>query len=123
MNAERRRHERLEPKDLTFAAIRPGFSKLGKILDVSKSGLCFQYVVPQKEGTNGKEPIEIDVFMGDETYYLPGIPSKLVYDREINGDKDFPSGVEYGRCGLQFGRLTRKQTAQWEFFLKYHTKQ
>ena len=122
MNDERRKFERLEPKDLTFAALRPGFSKLGKILDVSKGGLCFQYVTPQGKHTNEKAPIEIDVFMGDESYYLHDIPSKLIYDREIEEGLDYPKGVEYGRCGLQFGKLTKEQASQWSFFLEYRTK-
>ena len=123
MNDDRRKHERLEPKDLTFAALRPGFSKLGKILDVSKRGLCFQYVTSQGEQTEASTHIEIDVFMSDETYYLPGIPSKMVYDREIQEGMDYPKGVEYGRCGLKFGKLTKDQASQWDFFLENHTKQ
>ena len=123
MNAERRKQERLEPREVTFAALRPRFSKLGKIVDVSKNGLSFQYVTPQRGQTKKTASLEIDIFMGDESYYLQGIPSKLIYDLETNERVDSPGGVEHGRCGLQFRRLTKDQISRWEFFLNNHTKQ
>jgi len=44
MNAERRRNMRLNPKELTFVSVRPEFSKAGELFNMSRDGLCFQYL-------------------------------------------------------------------------------
>jgi len=44
MNAEHRRNARVSPKEMTFVAVRPEFSKSGELLDISRGGLRFQYL-------------------------------------------------------------------------------
>ena len=43
-DSDRREKLRYRPKDATFIALRPNFVKLGKLLDINRSGLCFQYI-------------------------------------------------------------------------------
>ncbi len=117
MNAERREKARYRPQKLTFIAIKPQFVKLGKILDISEGGLCFQYLV--KDDQIGDAPaLEADIFMSENGYYLPDVSCKMVWDTPIQQDMTFPSGFQSRRCGLQFGRLTKDQKGKLERFLK-----
>ena len=114
MEAERRKFRRRLPQELTFAILRPHFTKLGKVKDISRGGLAFEYILngTQYTGSSG-----IDIFSGDR-FYLPRIPSKIVYDMEIVGQYQ---DVERWRCGLQFGDLTEDQAAKLDLFLQNHT--
>ena len=124
MNSERREKVRLRPKDVTFVALRPKFAKLGKLLDISRCGLCFQYMAESKgEGDHEVNAVslEIDIFISNNGYYLPSLPCKLIYDTEMRDRRIFPSGLEERRCGLQFGKLMKKQMDELERYLKNHT--
>ena len=116
METEQRKFKRLLPQNLTFAVIRPHFSNLGKVKDISKGGLALEYVLNETQNAGSSE---IDIFLTDDSLYLRSIPSKIIYDREI--DEEYQS-VETWRCGLQFGDLTPTQKSQLEYFLQNHTK-
>ena len=121
IKAERRDSLRLRPKEKTFVALRPEFVKLGKLLDISKRGLCFQYI-------SKGEPIEelpllnIDMFNSNNGYYWPNIPCKLIYDEKIPKGMTFVMGLEYRRCGLQFDTLSKQQIDQLDFYLQEHAE-
>jgi len=122
MNAERRRNARLNPKELTFVVVRPEFSKSGELLDISRVGLCFQYLHKINPGEDVVTPLKIDIFTINNGYYLPKVPCTLVYDVEDKeGAKLFPMSLEFRRCGLQFGKLSHEQTRQVELYLSNYT--
>lgn len=123
MNTERREQVRLLPKDQTFVALRPDFDKLGKMLDISKDGLCFQYITSTGEADQAKDAtsLDIDLFLSRNSYYLAGVPCKLIYDRKKEVGALDPTNLEYRLCGLQFGELTKGQTNLLEFYLSHHT--
>ena len=124
MNAERRKHVRVKPKDPTYVALRPRFAKLGKLLDISQTGLCFQYMSESRsldEEMAAPVSVEIDLFISNNGYYLPSLPCRLVYDTEIKPIKELPSGLEDRRCGVQFGRLVKKQSDELRLYLEIHT--
>jgi hypothetical protein len=122
MNTERRRNARLNPKELTFVAVRPEFSQSGELLDISRGGLCFQYLRKLNPGGDMKTPLKIDIFIINNGYYLPKIPCTLVYDVETDKEALFPMSLESRRCGLQFGNLSHEQTSQVELYLTKHTE-
>ena len=119
-NNERREHARLRPKKLTFVALRPDFIKLGKIIDISKGGLCFQYMAKEDQD-DGNTSLSVDMFISDNGYYLPGIPCRLIRDIKMEEGMTFPIGLEYRLCGLQFGKLKKEQRSQLDHYLKDHT--
>ena len=119
-DAERRKKERFRPKKRTFVVFKPQFLKLGKVLDISVDGLCFQYL--GKEDQVGDAPaIEADIFMSDNGYYLPDISCKLIWDTEAKEKMTFPIGFQSRRCGLQFLKLTKEQQNKLEHYLQVHT--
>ena len=120
MGSERRETDRYVPKKQTFVALRPDFSKLGKILDISRGGLCFQYMA--KEGQeHDSRLVDLDMFSDENGYYLPSVPCRFVYETTIGQAIASPVGLEYRNCGLKFGNLTREQSDQLDLYLRHHT--
>ena len=119
MNPERRRNARLRPRDLTFVAVRPEFTKLGKLLNISSGGLCFQYMDEQDQIGHGAL-FKVEIFISQNGYYLPRVPCKVIYDARIKKGMVFTKGLEHRRCGLRFKDLTEEQTDKLEFYLKNH---
>ncbi len=115
METEQRKFIRLLPQDLTFAVIRPHFSNLGKVKDISRGGMAYEYIFNETQNTGDAE---IDIFLSGDSFYLPRIPSKIIYDTKIV--EKFQS-VETRRCGVQFRDLTEEQAAELDLFLKSHT--
>jgi len=122
MNTERRRNARLNPKELTFVVLRPEFSKSGELLDISRGGLCFQYLHKPNPGRDVPASVKIDIFIINNGYYLPKVPCTLIYDVEKKEATSFPISLEFRRCGLQFGELSHEQTRQVELYLSNHTE-
>ena len=116
---ERRINLRLQPKEATFIALRPEFARLGKLRDINRQGLCFQYLC-KGEPIEISVPLNVDMFVSNNGYYLPNIPCKLVYDKKVKNGA-FVVGLEYRRCGLKFDRLNRQQSEQLELYLNEHT--
>ena len=122
MNIERRRNARLNPKELTFVAVRPEFSRSGELLDISKSGLCFQYLRKPNPGGDMVTPLKIDIFIINNGYYLPKVSCTLVYDVADKKEHTlFPKNFEFRRCGLQFWKLSEEQASQVKLYLENHT--
>ena len=119
-DAERREKKRFRPKKRTFVVFKPQFMKLGKVLDISAGGLCFQYLA--KEDQAGDAPaIEADIFISDNGYYLPDVSCKLVWDTEARGKVPFPTGFQNRCCGLRFDTLTKEQEHKLDHFLQVYT--
>jgi len=122
MEQERRAKQRRRPKATTFVALRPEFIKLGKLTDISSSGLCFEYIA-KGDVPPGPDTFEMDMFVSGNGYYLPNVSCRLAYDVKTIKEMTFMVGLEYRRCGLQFTRLSDKQVDQLEYYLQNHTAQ
>ncbi|MBW1780328.1 MAG: hypothetical protein JRL30_06275 [Deltaproteobacteria bacterium] len=113
---------RLRPGDVTFVAVRPRFARLGRLIDIGEDGLSFQYLeqVGRQAGTRERaaESFEIDIFVKDKKYYLPGMPCVVIYDKRSDQGETLPAGLETRRCGLQFKRLKKKQADQLDVYLE-----
>ena len=103
MKHERRKNERVQPDDQTFVVLRPDYTKLGKLIDISENGLSFQHT----SGFGQKDALLLlDIFNGDNTLYLSKVPGKVVYDRE----EETVFCYEHRRCGVRFGDLSKEQS-------------
>ncbi len=119
-DAERREEERFRPKKRTFVVFKPQFLKLGKVLDISAGGLCFQYLAKEDQ-LKDAPAIQADIFMSDNGYYLPDVSCKQVWDTEAEEKMTFPIGFQNRLCGLRFLKLTKEQQDKLEHFLQVHT--
>ena len=106
VETERRKFTRFLAQDTAFAVLRPHFTKLGKIKDISEGGLAFEYIAykGQKEDSSGT-----DIFLSSDRFYLGRIPCKIRYDIKIAERYQISiDRIERRRCGLQFGELTEE---------------
>jgi len=104
---------------MAFAVFRPHFTKLGKIKDISRSGMAFEYVT--FEGAKADSG-EIDLFVSGARFHLARMPAQTVYDTGVvNNHYSFSPFVERRRCGVKFGELTEEQATQLRHFLETHT--
>jgi len=119
VETERRKFTRFLAQDTAFAVLRPHFTKLGKIKDISGAGLASEYIAYEGQS---QDSLGIDIFLSGDSFYLARIPCKIRYDIKIaERYQTSTDPIEWRRCGLQFGELTEEQAAQLEFFLKNHT--
>lgn len=111
---EQRKHRRVRVQEGVFGVLRPHFTHLGQIIDISAAGLALRYVA--SGGGDANESCEMDIFFGKD-FYLGRIPFKAVSDFEIAGE--FPnSPVTVRRLGVQFGELTEGQRSQLAYLMQ-----
>ena len=115
MKQERRKYTRFQPEDQTFVVVRPDFIKLGRLLDISERGLSFQHSAGMGEKDSS---VQIDIFKGDNTFYLSKVTGTVVYDRKDDSDFCF----DHCRCGVHFGALTEEQGAQLTDYIQRFAK-
>ncbi len=116
MGSERRQSERYLTRNSAFAALRPDFTRVGRICDISASGIAFEYV---SEETLQQDLAQIDIFITEKGFFLPRVPCRVVYESVVNGLNP-GGGVQVRRCGLELGELSEAQKAQLEYFLRNH---
>jgi hypothetical protein len=113
---ERREHERFEVPQGAYVTLGPGGRVLGKIVDISMSGVAFGYIdgVEPSKGSN-----ELDLFFMDSSFSLRKVPFKTIWNIEI------PNEIHYStepmrHTGVQFKRLKRNQASELKSFIESH---
>ena len=117
---EQRKHKRFVPEGLAFVVFRPDFHKIGRINNISRSGLGCHYLCPVDEKNPAAEKCQmIDILISGDSFYISQIPCSPVYDnKEDNSYGSFMLDMINRQCGLKFGQLTKKQEEQINFFLE-----
>jgi hypothetical protein len=108
VKAEQRQHARYRIRDGEFHVIRRGTQITGRLVNVSKGGLAFQFAPgPGKTA----ECRKIDI-LGPEPdrFYIAGIACRRIYDIGVLAEGRTFTGTETRLCGLQFIDLTEEQT-------------
>ena len=121
---DRRQHERFQVRDGAFVVLRPRFPILGqdidivgRIMDISEAGLELRYVSSQERS---HESFELDIVLAGNGFRLNGVPVKTISDAPM-ADNGASNATTVRRRGVQFGRLTEKQTSQLERLIRDHT--
>ena len=111
---EQRRHKRFRVKDNAFAVHRDYVTKLGKILDISISGLSFSYI---DDGKRLKGSYDLDIFLSGNGFRLEKVQIKIISDTQIVSKIPF-SSIIMRRCGVQFEELSDNQISHLEYFIR-----
>ena len=111
---ERRRYKRFQVQDNAFAVHRDYVTKLGKILDISISGLSFSYIDDGKQ-LNGS--CDLDIFLSGNGFRLEKVQVRIISDVHIVSKIPF-SSIIMRRGGVQFEELLQKQISQVEYFIR-----
>ena len=115
--AERRKLKRFQVQDGAFAVVRPEFTRLGQIINISYEGLAFQYAVTahQENGASG-----LDIFLTGDGFYLEDMSFETISDRRVTR-KSSKGFLPLRRCSVRFKNLTNTQIARLEYFIQNHT--
>ena len=108
---------RFLPQDETYVVLRPDFTKLGRLINISKGGLAFRYIAHQRQE---QAPTHLDLFVFNDAFYLPRIPCRVIYDIRLSEKQRSSASLERRRCGLELGEVTEVQASQLELYLKKH---
>ena len=114
---ERRKHTRSRVHAGIFAALSPQFGAAGQIVDISRGGLAFRYVVSQQRSN---QPCKLSILLPDGSSGLDGVPFKPVWDCPIPYDFSF-GALTFGRCGVQFKELTDNQKSCLDHLIRDRT--
>ena len=89
-------------------------NKPGRIVDVSRGGISFEYQSGEKWPETGV--LSIDALHGEEDFYLDTVPVTMVTDFALQAQG--PLCPCSRRRGLRFGELTDAQEAQLDKFIR-----
>jgi hypothetical protein len=120
MTSEKRKHIRFIPKTETYAALGTSFSKVGKLKDISISGLALTYI--EQTENSVQEFSKVAIFTSDNKFYLPDLSCRLIYDfpvDENNNIQYFKKVYRKKRCGVQFAATTETQLEKLKLFINH----
>jgi CheY-like chemotaxis protein len=109
-------------KDKRFKAVSGAFfisksvGKRGSVLDISRSGLAFKYVL------DGKTPEYMDqasINMTAENFSLENLTYRAISDTMLKAANG--SNIETRRRGVRFEKLTPLQSEQLDYFIENYT--
>ena len=114
---DRRKEPRFRLRDNAFA-IGPGEPKrLGKLIDISRSGLSFQYM---EEANNFGAGTELHIFSSAHSLFLESFSFEIVSDSPM--PKHPASTLYMRRRGGRFSLLAAGQQAQLDEFISLHSE-
>ena len=114
---EQRKYNRLKPKVHAFAVMRPDFVIVGRVKDISRNGLAFDYLAHENK-TVDIYGSEMDFFIPNSDFCIMQIPCEIIYDIGTGKDVDtFIILFTNRRCGVKFRDLSDEQEAKLLFFL------
>ena len=114
LEAERRQHRRHSVRDDAFEIFSRETKILGKLKNISWTGLSFHYAPVWGEKA-GFDNIDI-MATGPARFYLSGVVCRRIYDiRALNQDQTF-TGTETRLCGLEF--ISKENNHKLAFFLR-----
>ena len=119
---QQRKHERAVPKEWVSAFCQTSFIGIGRLMDLSKGGVSFQYV--QRSATNLallKRPFKLDLFETVTSHGVKQIECKVVYDIEVPRQSNSSGGYRLRRCAVEFGEYNWQQFRQLNMFIKDFT--
>ena len=122
MRDERRNSIRYLAREDVTAVLRDGFTKIGRVKDISMTGMCFEHINDYDEDANRNVKREI-LFLVDG-FSLPRLFGKVVYEIPVHMPEEFrsfPTRFKTRRCGVEFEPLSAEQAMPFEFFLKTYT--
>ncbi len=105
---ERRRSPRKKPEGDAIAVMRPSYSRVGRVSDVSFSGICLEY---HSTSPVTSSPIKIDILVREGKIFISDLDCELVWHRCTSSVPKEDSFNNRHSCGLSFGALDSEQKA------------
>ncbi|MCG8633066.1 MAG: PilZ domain-containing protein [Desulfobacterales bacterium] len=115
---ERRKEERYMASEGAFAAIEKS-SKAGQVINISKGGLCFKYIVDNKENRSLPEEYLSLVSMSS---FVGALQYEIVGEYPVLNISPF-SSMECRRCHVRFTNLDTRQKSDLAYYIHKNTVQ
>ena len=114
MAAEKRQHPRYSAKDERIEIFSRQSEIIGKLENISKSGLAFRYTAVGEEKAKS-DTIDI-MATGPARFYLSGLVCRMIYDISALDEDQTLTGAETRLCGHHFVRIENE--LKLSFFLR-----
>ena len=117
MKNDRRQFERHPVVDDAYAALGRNYTRVGKIIDISIGGLCFDYTSSE---SNNITPDRVDIFLASNFFNLHNLPCKVAYDiaQQVPKVKSkFVEQLTTRRCGVKFISLSVSNKRKLQAFI------
>lgn len=111
--SERRREKRFPMKEEASFVLTPSCKGLGEIVDISKSGMAFQYV---GEGEWTTEEEELGILFGDHDSCLDEVLIRTVSDRVVE-EMSAGQKMVVRRRSVEFSGLSEEQLFLLDCFI------
>lgn len=122
MKANQRKNSRFSVQDDVIAALKNGFTKIGKVKDISTGGLSFEHI---ENEISKHESFERNIILLVNGFCLPKVPCRVVYDIPVSTSDEyqaFPVLFITRRCGVKFERLSEDQKMELDRFIETYTQ-
>ena len=107
VKAEQRQHPRYGIRDIDFNVFSHGTQISGRLVNISRGGLAFQFVSGPMKATECRS---IDILgSGPDRFYISKIACRRIYDIGFLAEGGKFTGVETSLRGVQFIDLTEEQ--------------
>lgn len=108
---DRRKFNRLLAGDGVFAVcLTDSCIRLGKVVNVSRGGIAFQYLsFNAEDGNLIKGPVRLEVFDRGSLCCLKEDACSIVYDFQMPRGKSVLKTFQLRLCGVEFGELPNDQ--------------
>ena len=118
MKADQRRHPRYRIRDAEFHVFSHGIQITGQLVNISKSGLAFQFTPGTGEKTECRA---VDILGPDsDRFYISAIACRSIYDIGVLAEGRTFTGAQSRLCGLQFLDLSEEQTQKLTDLINHH---
>ena len=121
MKRERRKDTRYIVKDNEVYVFNQGSKIAGKLVDISKGGLAYQYMPTEAKKLESNRYDIISA--GSQHFYLFDIICKTIYDTGDLIVNQSSTDTERRRRGLQYGKLAENEQAKLELLLRNYVVQ
>lgn len=106
---EQRKHVRYKAHNGVFVAVRPGYSEIGQVSDLSQGGLAFAYNPPFRQTDQWQL---LDIFLlralTGNAFTLEYLPFFPIYEQQMSSPEG-TDALQAVRCGAKWGDLSQKQ--------------
>ncbi len=122
MRTNERKNSRFLVQDDVIIALKNGFTKIGKVKDISTGGLSFEHI---ENGISKYDSCERNLVLLVNGLCLPKVPCRVVYDIPVSTSDEyqvFPILFITRRCGVKFERLSEDRKMELDRFIKTYTQ-
>ena len=111
------RIENMSKGEIAMAIIKSKPSRMGEIVEISRSGLSFRYIATDRMLDH---TCEMNILFIDKNFRLSRLPFQVMDDRSISSEPPFDV-LRMRRFGVKFGGLTSRQKFKLDHLLKNYT--